>query len=148
MPSTFVRPSVVGGNEAALDLHADLLEAEAAAVRAHADRDEDDVGDERVVLALAELELHRERAVGVLLVAESPSAFLKILAPCLHERFSTTAVHSGSTPGSRLGRRLDHRELGAELLVDHAELEADDAAADDEQALRHLLAGSPPPSRR
>ena len=29
--------------------------------------------------------------------------FFRILAPCFTMRFSTTAVHSGSTPGKRPG---------------------------------------------
>ena len=49
--------------------------------------------------------------------------------------------HLGIGAGEEAGGRLDDGELAAELQVDRAELEADDAAADDEQALRDLLEG-------
>ena len=71
MPGTLVRPDVVGRDEAALDLDAQLLEPEARAVRAHADGDEDDVGHEGLGLA-AHLDAHGERAVRLRLVARAP----------------------------------------------------------------------------
>ena len=93
-----------------------------------------------VVLAAAHVDLDGERAVGVLLVAHRLGV-LEDLGAVLHELLLDDRGALRIDAGEQRGRRLDDGELRAELLVDHAELEPDDAAADDEQALRHRRAG-------
>ena len=56
---------------------------------------------------------------------------LVALLDALHERRDDVAVGAGDD----LVHQLDHGHLGAERMVDGRHLQADDAAADDEQAL-------------
>ena len=63
-PGTLVCPAASVGTKPALDLDAELLEAEPRAVRAHADRDEDDVGLDRLGLA-ADVDAHGDRSVAL-----------------------------------------------------------------------------------
>ena len=126
----------VGTKPALVDLDADLLEAEALRVGAHADRDEHAVGLDGLGLA-ADFDADRERAVLLLLVAHGLGALVDLRAELDHLALDDRRA-VGIDAGEERGRRLDDREARAELLVDAAELEADDAAADDEQALRDL----------
>ena len=57
---------------------------------------------------------------------------------CFSQRRASGCTRSRSTPGSRPSRHLDQRDRAAEGGVDLAQLEADVAAADHEQALGDL----------
>ncbi|KAK4045465.1 hypothetical protein OUZ56_033089 [Daphnia magna] len=126
----------VARDEAPLDLDADLFEAEAGAVRAHADGDEDDVADDLLGLS-ADFDVHGDRAVGVLHVAERLGALEELRAVLRH-----LALDDGGDVGIDAGEHLighfNDGQFGAETLVDAAEFEANDTAADDDEALRDL----------
>ena len=53
-------------------------------------------------------------------------------------RFSSGRTRSRSQPGIRPVGQLDDADLDAERVVHRRHLEADDAAADDQQALRQI----------
>ena len=127
----------VDGDEAALDLHAHLLQAEALAVRAPADGDQHLVGVER--RASLPPTSRRDRPprarpsrlhdLALAPVITSTPQLLQLARHHLHDL--------GIVAGQDRGQRLDDRDLRAELRVERADLEADVAAADDQKALRH-----------
>ena len=122
----------------ALHRDAERLEAEALRVGAPADRDQHDVGLERLRLAAGgglDRRLDARRAFFSTLrdlVAEMELEAL-LLQHAL-ELLGDLAVHAGQDAVEE----LDHRHLGAEPPPDRAELEADDAGADDDELLRRL----------
>ena len=58
--------------------------------------------------------------------------------PRLPNCFASSFAASSSSCGISVGEHLDDRHLGAEALEDRGELAADDAAAEDDEPLRHL----------
>src|SRR5207237_9371508 len=124
---------LVGGDAlAAVELDADLLEAEVLDVRRAPDRDEHQVGLGGLTLA----EVDRERAPLLLdlraLLAEVERDFL--LLERLRELLRGVFVLLRDEPR----QHLDDRHLAAERAEDRGELGADDAAAEDEEAARQL----------
>src|SRR4029079_12078649 len=94
---------------------------------------EDDVARDRLLLAV-ELDLHEQRSIGLALVTEGLGRGVNGAA-----ELQNTAFHDLGALGIHaredVREGLDDGQLAAEFLVDHAELEADDPAADHEEAL-------------
>ncbi len=73
--------------------------------------------------------------------SRAPATFVEsaISTPCFLRMRAIVLAISRSVPVNTLRHHLDDEHLGAEPRVDGRELEADDAAADDEQRLRNSL---------
>ena len=116
--------------------------------RSATDGDEQQVGVELVAV------LEPDRDAGVVLVADEPHAGAQLI-PRLRKARSRAC---SSRPGPRrrpAGEGLDDRDVGAERPQHAGELDADDAAAQDDDALGHpsslsawsLVMTRPPRSR-
>ena len=128
----------VDGNAAALGhLHADLVQAEALHEGAAADRNQDDVGFQRLGRA-AFRGLDRQRHAGAGRLGLGDLGAELELQPLLGERaleeLGDLVVHAWRDAVEE----LDHRHVGAETAPHRAQFEADDAGADHDEALRHL----------
>jgi hypothetical protein len=88
-------------------------------------------------LAAAEIDRHGDRSIALFLVAHR-LCVLEDLRAVLDELLLDDRREIRIRSRKERRRRLDHREIRAELLIDGAELEPDHAAADDEEALRHV----------
>ena len=129
---------VVGLDLAALvGLQPGLVEAEAFGVGPAADRDQHDVGLDRLGrAALRGLDGQRDRvalALGLGDLGRKPE-----LEALLLEDLVGFLAHVAVEAGQDLVEELDDRDLRAEPPPDRAELEPDHAAADHDHALRHL----------
>src|SRR5690606_29433385 len=122
---------LVDAHEAAIELHADLLEAEVRGHRAAADRDEQQIRLDRLAV------LERDDDAGVVLgdagethaELELDSATAEGTLEVLRDRLVLV--------GDEVGERLDDRDLGAPALPHARELHADHAAAEHGDLLRH-----------
>ena len=134
-----------GGLPAGVDLDlaaraeddAELVEAEALGVGAAAGGDEDHVGVERLLaVVLAELVGDAGGAVGGLgaLDGGAEDDLQALLGQQALQGLADLEVHAGGD----LVEELEDGDLAAEAGIDRAELEADDAGADDGEALRDL----------
>jgi len=119
-------------------LDAELREAEILRVGDAADRDEHDIGFDRLrIAALRGLDRDLESRLRLLDLRHLRTE-LELEALLLEDALEILrdlSVHAGE---DRI-EEFDDRDLGAEPSPDRAELEADDAAADDEKPLRDFL---------
>lgn len=119
-----------------VDMNANVLEADVFRVRTHADGNENHVGRDRFGLAF-DLDLHEKRSIGLTVVPNGFGVLVDLAATLGDLAFDD--LHAVLINAVEQVRQvLDDGEFRAESLVDHAEFEADDAAADDEQALGHF----------
>ena len=125
--------TLVRRDEAAVERDAVLLVAEVGGVRAAADGDEEQVRLD--LLAVLQADRHRVRA---LLDAGELRAGLEgdlALAELALERLGEELV----LVGHEVRQGLDDRDLAAEALPHAGELDADDAAAEHDDALGHVV---------
>ena len=121
------------------------LEPEALGVGTAADRDQHDIGFERLRLA-ARRRLDR-RPSRPLAVFSTPATFWPRwkTKPCFSSMrwncLATSRVHARQDAVEE----FDDGDLGAEPAPDRAELEPDDAGADDDELVRHGVASSSAP---
>jgi hypothetical protein len=125
--------ALVGDDPAPVDRDAGLLEAEPGRAWSAADRHEHEVGVDRVAV------LERDAHPGVVLgdPGELHAGDEVDLAPA---ESSLQLLGEGLVlERHQAGERLDDRDVGPEGLPDAGELDPDDAAADDDDPLRHPL---------
>ena len=128
----------VDGDATALGhLHADLVEAEALHVGAAANRDQHDVGFKRLCGA-ALRGLDRQRDAGARGIGLGDLRAQLELQPLLGERALEELGDLVVDAGRDAVEELDHRHVAAETAPHRAQLEADDAGADHDEALRHF----------
>src|SRR5690606_28122500 len=129
--------ALVRGDEATrIDVDAHLFQANPTGTRLHAHGDEDLVAVDDFGLA-ADDDADLGAAVRLLLDALGARR-LEDGAAVLGDRLLDDLDAVRVDTGQEAGRQLDDRELGAERLVDHAELQPDDAAANDHQVAGDL----------
>src|SRR6185436_11622232 len=133
-------PSVLVGGDALslVELHADVLEPEPLDNRTAPDRYEHQIRLDGLAVA----EMHRQLGAVVLdlrallLEMQCDAALAELLRKLLRgvDVFLRNEVR----------QHLDDRHLAAEAVEDRRELAADDAAAEDNQTLRHRRLGEEP----
>ena len=119
-------------------LHADGFETEAFGVRHAADRHENDIGFDRLrsTAARGRLDFHLQCFAGGIDRRDLRRQFegKTLLLQHAVELVGDLAIDAGQN----VIEEFDDRHLGAEPPPHRAELEPDDAGADDEKLLRHL----------
>src|SRR6185437_14867024 len=125
----------IDGDEAALDLDADLLEAEPFGVRAAPDRDQHLVGLDRLWRPTFAADLDGDGGAPPLLGPRFGLGAGHHLDPQLLELARDELDDLRVVPRQDVRQRLDDRHLGAELGVERPDLDPDVPAADDHEAL-------------
>ncbi|SIK41776.1 Uncharacterised protein [Mycobacteroides abscessus subsp. abscessus] len=123
--------ALIGEDESAVHRDALLFEAEALGHRAAAHGDEEVLGFEFGAVLERDLD-----AVGGLLDALEHDAEL-VVDLALLERALEGLRDRLVLVGDKVGQTLDDRDIGAVGLPDAGEFDADDAAAEDDDRLRH-----------
>ena len=138
MPGTLVRERVVDRDVAArVGRDAGAVEPEVVGVRPPADREQDVRADRH---GLARRGSRRRTATpsscGARLMHSAP---VRTAMPSASRMSAIASETSSSSRAISRGAHLDDRHLGAEAAVHLRELEADVAAADDDQVPRQLV---------